>query len=53
MKDRLFVLTSLGRLIVRERAWWMIPIVIALGLVGILMIVVAVTPAAPFLYPLF
>jgi hypothetical protein len=53
MKDRLFILTSLGRLIMRERAWWMIPIVIALGFVGILMIVVAVTPAAPFLYPLF
>jgi hypothetical protein len=53
MKDRLFVLTSLGRLILRERAWWMVPIAVALGLVGILMIIVAVTPAAPFLYPLF
>jgi hypothetical protein len=53
VKDRLFILASIGRLIFRERAWWMLPIVIALGVVGLLILVVAITPAAPFLYPLF
>jgi hypothetical protein len=53
MKDRLFIVASIGRLILRERAWWMIPIVVALGIVGLLIVVVAATPAAPFLYPLF
>lgn len=53
MRDRLFILTSIGRLILRERAWWMIPIALALGFVGVLMLIVAATPAAPFLYPLF
>ena len=53
MKDRLFVVTSLARFMMRERAWWMVPIVIALAIVGLLIVVTALTPAAPFLYPLF
>lgn len=53
MKDRLSVLGAIARLIVRERAWWMTPIVLALGIVGALIFIVAATPAAPFLYPLF
>jgi hypothetical protein len=40
-------------LVLRERAWWMLPIIIALGVVGVLILVVTITPAAPFLYPLF
>lgn len=53
MKDRLRVVAAIGRLIVKERAWWMTPIVLALALVGALIVVAAVTQAAPFLYPLF
>lgn len=53
MKERFAVLGWLGRLILRERAWWMVPIVVALTAVGLLIIVATVTPAAPFLYPLF
>lgn len=53
MKDRFFVIVSIGRLIARERAWWMVPIAVALGFVALLILVVTATPAAPFLYPLF
>lgn len=53
MRERLRVVGAIGRLIVRERAWWMTPIVVALALVGVLIVVGAVTQAAPFLYPLF
>jgi hypothetical protein len=53
MKDRLFVVTSLARFIIRERAWWMAPIVLVLALVGLLIVTSALTPAAPFVYPLF
>lgn len=53
MKDRLFVVTSLARFIMRERAWWMAPIVVVLGLVGLFILGAAATPAAPFVYPLF
>lgn len=53
MRDRFAVAIWLGRLILRERSWWAIPIVVALGLVGLLMLFVSVAPAAPFLYPLF
>ena len=53
MRDRLFVIRSLGRFIVRERAWWMAPIVVVLAIVGLLIVTAALTPAAPFVYPLF
>lgn len=53
MKERLSTLRWLGRLILRERAWWMVPIVLALSVVGLLIVLATATPAAPFLYPLF
>lgn len=34
------------------RAWWLIPILIALGLLAIL-VILASTGAAPFIYPIF
>jgi len=53
VREHLRVVTAIGRLIARERAWWMMPIVIALAIVGALVFAVAAMPAAPFLYPLF
>lgn len=38
---------------IREnRAWWMVPILVVLGLVGLLVLLTA-TGAAPFIYTLF
>jgi Family of unknown function (DUF5989) len=38
---------------IREnKAWWMVPILISLGLVGVLVLLSA-TGAAPFIYTLF
>jgi hypothetical protein len=53
MRERLSVLASLGRLIVRERAWWMIPMIAALALVALLIVIASIGPLAPFVYPLF
>lgn len=40
-------------LFIREnKAWWMIPILLVLGLVGLL-VVLSSTGAAPFIYTLF
>ncbi len=38
--------------IVENRAWWMIPIVVAIALAGLL-VVLGSTGAAPFIYTLF
>ena len=35
-----------------NKAWWMVPIVVVLGLVGLL-VVLSSTGAAPFIYTLF
>lgn len=36
-----------------ERKWWMAPMLVVLGLVGIVAVVAALHPAlAPFIYPL-
>ena len=53
MRDVLGVFVGLGRMLAREKSWWMIPILIALAIVGVFILVVALAPAAPFLYPLF
>ena len=47
------MVTSLARFIIRERSWWMAPIVVVLALVGLLIVTSALIPAAPFVYPLF
>lgn len=53
MRDVLFILRSIFAMIARERSWWMAPIVVALLLILGLTLVATLTPAAPFLYPLF
>ena len=37
---------------IENKAWWMLPIIIILGLMSLL-VVLAGTGAAPFIYPLF
>lgn len=38
--------------VVQERKWWLTPVLLALGVVG-LMVVLGSTGAAPFIYTLF
>ena len=38
--------------ITENKAWWMIPILITLGLIGVLVLLTS-TGAAPFIYTLF
>lgn len=53
MRDVLFIVRSLFAVIARERSWWMAPVVVALLLIVGLTLAATITPAAPFLYPLF
>jgi hypothetical protein len=36
----------------QNKKWWLVPIVVALLLIGVL-VILAATKAAPFIYPLF
>lgn len=46
------ILVEFGHFIVHEKKWWMIPLAILLALLA-LFVLLAETPLAPFLYPLF
>jgi hypothetical protein len=38
----------------RERKWWLVPMLLALGIVGVIVMMAALFPAAaPFVYTLF
>jgi len=47
------VLGQLAALVWRERAWWMLPTLLALLAVAALAALSAASPLAPFVYPLF
>ena len=51
-EDQLSLVSEFILFIKENKAWWMIPIVLVLGLVGIL-VVLSSTGAAPFIYTLF
>jgi hypothetical protein len=46
------MLRELGTLVWRHKAWWLVPLLVVLLLVGALL-VLASGPLSPFLYPLF
>ena len=48
----LSIVQEFGVFIVENKAWWMVPIVLVLGLVGLL-VLFGSTGAAPFIYTLF
>jgi len=48
----LSLVQEFGMFIIENKAWWMIPIVTVLGLVGLL-VLLGSTGAAPFIYTLF
>jgi hypothetical protein len=39
--------------LIAHRRWWLVPIVLALVLVGVLVALAAASPLSPFIYPLF
>jgi hypothetical protein len=48
----LSLVQEFGMFIIENKAWWMVPIVAVLGLVGLL-VLLGTTGAAPFIYTLF
>jgi hypothetical protein len=50
--DRLVVLADVVRLIWMHKLWWMVPLLLALLVLGVLVMLEA-TPIGPLLYPVF
>jgi len=50
--EQLSIISEFVLFIRENKAWWMIPILLVLGMVGLL-IVLSSTGAAPFIYTLF
>ena len=46
------IIVELFAFLVHRRAWWMIPVVAGLLLVGLLILVAEATPLGPFIYSL-
>jgi len=36
-----------------RRLWWLVPVIVAMALVGVLTFLASTSPAAPFIYTLF
>jgi hypothetical protein len=53
MRSRLGVLGDLMAFFVGRRKFWLLPLVIALLVVGILIVFAATSVLAPLIYPLF
>lgn len=51
--ERLALLSEFMDFIRYRKAWWMLPVVIALLVIGVLIIVAESSTLAPFIYPLF
>ena len=49
---RIGFIGEMARFIVREKKWWMIPIIAAIALLSLLALLSG-SPVAPLLYPLF
>lgn len=51
--SRMGVLGELLQFLWARKLWWLVPMLLALGLFAILIIVASATGAAPFIYTLF
>lgn len=51
-KQQLSIVGEFWYFIRENKAWWMIPILVSLGLIG-LFVMLSATGAAPFIYTLF
>lgn len=50
---RLTILREFCQFLVREKKYWLVPIVVILVLLGVLVVVTAQSALAPFIYTLF
>lgn len=50
---RFSIMGELFRFMLHRRAWWLIPLVVALLIVALLILVGESSVFAPFIYPLF
>lgn len=51
--SRMGVLGELLQFLWARKLWWLVPMLLALGLFAVLIIVASATGAAPFIYTLF
>lgn len=51
-RDVLSIFSELGRMVWERRLWWILPMLLALVVVGALLLVGS-SPVAPIFYPLF
>jgi hypothetical protein len=51
--ERFALLSEFWYFIRYRKAWWLLPVVIALLVIGVLIVVAESTALAPFIYPLF
>jgi hypothetical protein len=51
--ERLRVLAEFWYFICHRKLWWMLPLVVALALIGAMAVFGEASVVAPFLYPLF
>lgn len=47
------LLREFGAFIIKEKKWWMIPLILVLLVLGALILFASSSPLAPFIYPLF
>jgi len=50
---KLRVLREMSDFLLQEKKYWLIPIVVALGLLGLLLVMAQGSAVAPFIYTLF
>jgi hypothetical protein len=47
------LVTALAAMVWQRKLWWMVPLLLALVLVGSLLFLAQATPLGPLIYPLF
>ena len=51
--QKLAVLSEFFSFLWQQKLWWLIPMILIFGIVGLLVIFVGSSPLAPIIYPLF
>ena len=52
-EGKIGLLREFVQFLLREKRWWLIPLVVVLLLVGLLLVLAQSSALAPFFYPLF
>ena len=51
--ERFALLSEFIDFIRHRKAWWMLPVIVALLVIGVLIVIAESSALAPFIYPLF